>query len=624
MPASIQSHDPLLLDMNLLAYWSAEMFRSLLPDHFQYEFFDGEHEYPAAEGCADIFPGPYYAFYPVPTTMDVELAHQYVAEIIEDEGPFDAVMGFSQGAALAASILLRHEKEKPLEPAPFRLAVFICGSLPYWFEATQGVDVAGLFLAPSETGYGPPVRITYQPSKDDGSAELKPMARSTTQKPGDSVAQIAAFERGFNMVTLDEEGWSKIPSVECLPVDSDRGSDSDSDENAAVFSPGDSSPGSHSSFSSPDDSDDEGFDWKKQQQQLQQHPGALDTASVDDVVQRLHPSVDKLRIGIPTAHIYGSKDPYYPQGLPVRTLYQAAPYTFLENLAVRQNGSILTTRLDDGYLLEVDPYSGQGPQTVHVFSEYLAVGGIVETEPDLFAVVAGNFSVLQLTSYPGTYAVWTVDYRASSRLGAAPLVSKLADVPEAHFIDGVTYVPSAHSLYLGDADLGVIYKLDMHSGKYYVAINDTLARKCLSTDFEGINGLKYLNSHLYWTNSGCGYYAKLPLDFYGNPVGNASLVLDDKLWLDDFAFAPDGTAYHSASFINQIISITQDGKLAYVAGDLNSSAVAQPTAVAFGRTPEDLEKGTIYVTTAGAIGDPINGTTVVGAQLLAIDTKSSS
>jgi len=73
-----------------------EMFRSLLPKHFEYEFFDADNEYPAAEGCADIFPGPYYCFYPVPTANNVELAHQYVQEIIEEEGPFDAVMGFSQ------------------------------------------------------------------------------------------------------------------------------------------------------------------------------------------------------------------------------------------------------------------------------------------------------------------------------------------------------------------------------------------------------------------------------------------------------------------------------------------------------------------------------------------------
>ncbi|KAI1618121.1 serine hydrolase-domain-containing protein [Exophiala viscosa] len=284
-----------------------EMFRSLLPHHFEYEFFDADHEYPAAEGVGEIFPGPYYAFYPVPTTDNVAGAHQYVQEIIDEEGPFDAVMGFSQGAALAASILLRHEKEKPLEPAPFRLAIFICGSLPYWFESNQGVNVAGLFLQPSDTGFGPPVGITYQPSRDDGSAEAKPMAGSAKMRSGKGTAESAALEMGFKLATLDEGKWSSTVVVAELPGSSGS-SDYDGDDSPAVFSPMDSSAASQSSFSSPDDSDDEEFDWGTK-------PTEIAAAAGDHIVRRLHPSVDKLRIGIPTAHIYGSTDPYYRQSL---------------------------------------------------------------------------------------------------------------------------------------------------------------------------------------------------------------------------------------------------------------------------------------------------------------------
>jgi hypothetical protein len=81
---------------DLVADSLVEMFRSLLPQDFEYEFFNAEYEYPAAEGVGEIFPGPYYAFYPIPTINSVEYAHQYVQDIIDEEGPFDAVMGFSQ------------------------------------------------------------------------------------------------------------------------------------------------------------------------------------------------------------------------------------------------------------------------------------------------------------------------------------------------------------------------------------------------------------------------------------------------------------------------------------------------------------------------------------------------
>jgi hypothetical protein len=52
-----------------------------------------------------------------------------VSEIIEDEGPFDGVIGFSQGASLALSILYHHEINHPNQPPPFRFAVFFCAVL---------------------------------------------------------------------------------------------------------------------------------------------------------------------------------------------------------------------------------------------------------------------------------------------------------------------------------------------------------------------------------------------------------------------------------------------------------------------------------------------------------------
>ena len=53
---------------------------------------------------------------------------------IEDEGPFDGVIGFSQGAALASSLMLRRAQYTTLEPL-FQLAIFICASLPFNLDA---------------------------------------------------------------------------------------------------------------------------------------------------------------------------------------------------------------------------------------------------------------------------------------------------------------------------------------------------------------------------------------------------------------------------------------------------------------------------------------------------------
>lgn len=212
---------------------------------------------------------------------------------------------------MAASILLRHQKEKPLEPAPFSLAVFICGSLPYWIDTQQGVDVAGLFLRPSDAEFGPPEGITYEPWKDDGSAEAKQMAGSPKMNLGKSEAEIADLERRFSSAMLNEERWNRMRALAGQPAESGD-SDSESDEDP-VFSPGESSTGSRSPISPFDDSEDGGGS------DLTKKRDNLDAGSSGDrIVRRLHPSVDTLRIGIPTAHIYGSKDPSIQKGTSFR------------------------------------------------------------------------------------------------------------------------------------------------------------------------------------------------------------------------------------------------------------------------------------------------------------------
>lgn len=63
----------------------------------------------------------------------LEDAYELIYEAIEEEGPFDGVLGFSQGASLAYSFLQQHARKNPFDPpwAIFRYAVFICGMPPF-------------------------------------------------------------------------------------------------------------------------------------------------------------------------------------------------------------------------------------------------------------------------------------------------------------------------------------------------------------------------------------------------------------------------------------------------------------------------------------------------------------
>lgn len=71
-------------------------FRALLPSHFTFDFLEGEHDCSAADGIAEVYPEPYLCWYPFPPTLyNVGNAHKMIWSIIEEDGPFDGVMGFS-------------------------------------------------------------------------------------------------------------------------------------------------------------------------------------------------------------------------------------------------------------------------------------------------------------------------------------------------------------------------------------------------------------------------------------------------------------------------------------------------------------------------------------------------
>jgi hypothetical protein len=57
---------------------------------------------------------------------------ELVIEVVEEEGPFDAVLGFSQGSVMAATIML-YEVEKKSLPQPFKMGVFLSTTMPFNF-----------------------------------------------------------------------------------------------------------------------------------------------------------------------------------------------------------------------------------------------------------------------------------------------------------------------------------------------------------------------------------------------------------------------------------------------------------------------------------------------------------
>lgn len=209
-----------------------EAIRSLLPTHFDFTFMDGEHNSEPADGMTGLFPPPYLCYYPEPRVDRVFNAIKALGEFIEEEGPFDAVIGFSQGASLAASFILECQTMRPTQPLPFRFAMFICSSLPFSSSLDYGIDVTELFAA---------------------------------------FEQRLAWKQGPEQPVEEQKGY--FQSYGCLGLGR--------------------SPASESS----DDSDED-------DPRLESGPARI---------YSWHPLLNSSRIKIPSAHIYGRRDPYISQ-----------------------------------------------------------------------------------------------------------------------------------------------------------------------------------------------------------------------------------------------------------------------------------------------------------------------
>lgn len=86
------------------------------------------------QGIGELFSGPYKSWSVGPETHDSALS--LVRDIIASDGPFDACVGFSQGAVLLSTLILAHQREHPFKPDLFKIAIFFSGACP--FEVNDG------------------------------------------------------------------------------------------------------------------------------------------------------------------------------------------------------------------------------------------------------------------------------------------------------------------------------------------------------------------------------------------------------------------------------------------------------------------------------------------------------
>lgn len=197
------------------------------------------------------------------------------------------------------------------------------------------------------------------------------------------------------------------------------------------------------------------------------------------------------------------------------------------------------------------------------------LSGIGEIAPDVFAVIGGG------------KAIYKVDFT-----GATPKASLIKEIKEASNLNGLA-VFNNDTVLVADAGKGNVYRFDVATGDYSVALTDPTMAPSGSIPF-GIDGIKYKDGVVWYTNIFKNSFHKVPVDTTTAKATGAVTTLWTNLMGDDLCFGPNGKIYVATNGKNSVVEVDPAvGKPTAIA------TVTGSTSCAFGRT--DKDKNVIYV-----------------------------
>ncbi|KAF3061594.1 hypothetical protein GL218_02908 [Daldinia childiae] len=287
--------------------------------------------------------------------------------------------------------------------------------------------------------------------------------------------------------------------------------------------------------------------------------------------------------------------------------------TFIANIVVRTNGTLLLSTFENGRLYSLDPHAATPKvELVAEFPGSNAISGVVANSPDVFTVTGGDHRPYRYAL--GSMRVYTVSFQQP---GQPAVVKTVAEVPDTEMLNGIASLPSQpHIVLSADSVRGRIFRINTSTGAVDVAFSDPALELNEAVPI-GVNGIRIFGPHLYFVNSAKGYFGRIPIGPDGSKVGDVEIIahtpetIGPSSAYDDFGIAqPVGgnpTAYVTAH-TNKVYSIdlvTGEQKLFFGGGD--STALKRPTSVAVANDGKS-----IYVTTAGfeTLGGPAKGQVV--------------
>ena len=287
------------------------------------------------------------------------------------------------------------------------------------------------------------------------------------------------------------------------------------------------------------------------------------------------------------------------------------PNTFLENIAVRFDGSILVTAITPKVLYYLPcPVSRKAiPQVVHTFDE--GVMGIVELEHDMFYISTSDF--LQKNGN----MLWKLDMSSFDRLGP-PEPSHVLTFPSRSRLLNGSAALSANVILCADSWADLIWRVDIPPGGGKPLARVWMEHEMFAHsqdpdkyDVPGVNGLKYdSKTHfVYFTTTAQTILGRVRVDPDTlDPASGPEEATGRWMWADDLIIDEEaGFGYVTTHRQNTIERIClRTGARTNMAGNPINFDLIGPTAGAWGRQPGELGK-VAYFSTDGGIKNPVDG-----------------
>jgi hypothetical protein len=302
-------------------------------------------------------------------------------------------------------------------------------------------------------------------------------------------------------------------------------------------------------------------------------------------------------------------------GLAASVPYQFPNGTWLENLAIRANGDVLTTVLSpDADLYRLPASDGhKSAELVHRFSGVNGLLGITEVCADEFAIIAGQFNA-DSSAVPKSFELWTAKFDRNNGVS----VSKVVDMPHLGFANGMTTLDAKTGIVLiADSARGLIWSVNIRTGEQQLALKHPSMKPVEDMPPKpiGINGVRVYNlggtTYVYYTSMNKNLLVRVPVnpataeaagkyELFQLPTGPTDMGTTP----DDFCVDEDGVAYIAANVQNRVISVDTTGQIKAVAGGYKKTLLEGVTGVALGRF---RDQQILFASTSGGSAVPIDG-----------------